>query len=90
MMADSVTLRGEISVEGVCCAKQGLETVSALELGQEVAPDPDRPSLILCRSGKESLWSLAKKNKTTPQAICKANGIEAMPQDNRMLLIPIP
>lgn len=90
MMADSVTLRGEIAVEGVCCAKQGMETVSALELGQEVAPDPDRPSLILCRSGKESLWSLAKKNKTTPQAICKANGIEAMPQDNRMLLIPIP
>lgn len=90
IMGDSVTLGGELCVEGVSCAKQGLETVSALDLGQEFAPDPDRPSLILCRSGKESLWSLAKKNKTTPEAICRANGVETMPQDNRMLLIPIP
>lgn len=90
MMGDSVTLRGEVCVEGVCCAKQGMEMVSALSLGQEIVPDPDRPSLILCRSGKESLWSLAKKNKTTPEAICRANSVESIPQDNRILLIPIP
>ena len=90
MGADSVMLRGDLQIEATTTSGRGVTMVSGLDLGQENVPDPDRPSLILCRCGNRSLWELAKECKTTTQAICHANGFEEKPGENQVLLIPIP
>lgn len=87
--ADSVTLRGDLQIDAVTTSGGGMTMVSGLELGQETVPDPDRPSLLLCRCGSRSLWELAKQCKTTTDAICRANGLSEPPGANQVLLIPI-
>jgi hypothetical protein len=44
---------------------------------------------LLCRSGKDALWDIAKRCGSTVAAIRAANGIETEPMDDRMLLIPV-
>lgn len=66
-----------------------LTMVSALQLGQIREPDPERPSLILMRPGHRDLWDLAKACGSTVDAIRSANGLEAEPDENAMLLIPV-
>ena len=68
---------------------QELKMITGLELGQIQEPDPGRPSLILCRPGKESLWSIAKRCGSTVNAIQKANNMEEEVSGNRILLIPV-
>ena len=63
--------------------------VTALEPGQPKQPDPGRPSLILRRAGEESLWDLAKMSGSTVDAIRRANGLEAEPRPDQILLIPV-
>ncbi len=67
-----------------------MSMVTALELGQASEPDPDRPSLILCRAGSQGLWEVAKRTGSTVEAILKANDLQQAPMDDRMLLIPVP
>ncbi len=88
--AGSVTLRGELQIDAHTTSGRGVEMVGSLELGQETLPDPDRPSLILCRCNDRSLWQIAKECKTTTAAICRANGGEETISPDRVLLIPIP
>lgn len=67
----------------------GIEMLTALHLGEATAADPNRPSLILRRSGDNDLWEIAKECGSTVEAICKANGLTGEPEENKMLLIPI-
>ena len=71
------------------CADQSLPMVTALEVGEAITPDPDRPSLILRRAGELSLWELAKACGSTVEAIEKANRLTDEPAPDRMLLIPV-
>jgi len=64
--------------------------IGAVTLGEEIVPDPDRPSLILRRVGQEDLWHMAKDHGTTVEQIRRANGLEGDPAPGQMLLIPIP
>lgn len=64
--------------------------VTSMEAGEPVTPDPNRPSVILTRSGDATLWELAKKNGSTVEAIQEANHLSQDPMDDRILLIPIP
>ena len=66
-----------------------MDMVSALELGECAEPDPMRPSLVVKRSGADSIWSLAKACGSTVEAILEANGLEEAPKDDRLLLIPV-
>ncbi len=88
--ADSITLRGDLQIDAETTSGRGMAMVSGMELGQETAPDPDRPSLILCRCGSRSLWEVAKECKTTTAAICRANALDESAATNQVLLIPIP
>lgn len=88
--AGSVTLRGDICVDMLTTNHQGMDAVRGIRLGAQQQPDPDRPSLILCRCHGQELWEVAKSCKTTVDAICKANDLEVGTADDRMLLIPIP
>ena len=64
--------------------------VTAMEIGEQQTPDPNRPSVILRRAGENSLWELAKKTGSTVSAIQEANHLTQEPLDDRILLIPIP
>ena len=63
--------------------------VTGLEMGELQQPDPNRPSLILRRSGGQSLWELAKAHGSTVDAIRGANRLEEEPDETQMLLIPV-
>ncbi len=71
--------------------RQGLETLCGGTLGDERLSSADRPSVILRPAdADESLWSLAKRCRTTIEAICAANGLgDESARPAGMLLIPI-
>ena len=68
----------------------GIRAVCGLDIGEKLETDPMRPSLILRRLGDSSLWELAKKYRTTREAIQKENALEGEPDSAQILLIPIP
>ena len=86
---DQISINGEISLDADTISRQELTMVTAMELGQQSQPDPNRPSLILRRAGDGSLWEIAKDTGSTINAICAANGLNGEPLDDRLLLIPV-
>ena len=84
-----VDLRGDVEVHTVTTAEHGINAVTGLNLGEMVQPDPDRPSMILKRSGGQSLWELAKSAGSTMEDITKINQLQGEPEDDRLLLIPV-
>lgn len=85
---EGMELRGQLELSTLTTAEQGLSMVTGLTLGEPKQPDPDRPSLILCRHDG-NLWELAKRCGSTVDAIRQANGLEDDPAENQMLLIPV-
>ena len=86
---DGISLSIPLQVETKTGTIQGLDMASGLELGQEREPDPERPSLVLCRPGKENIWSIARRCGSTMEAIQRANRMDGEISENRILLIPI-
>lgn len=86
----SIHLRSDMAVETISTADAGIAAVSALEIGELLPPSAQRPSLILRRSGEDSLWNVAKQCGSTIDAILQANGLTEEPQPDQMLLIPVP
>ncbi len=82
-------LRAELPLTLTTTGGQGIPMVTALELGEDTQPDPQRPSLILKRAGTDSLWELAKKTGSTVAAIRCVNKLQDEPKPNQMLLIPV-
>lgn len=68
----------------------GVTMLTGIEMGEQLEPDPERPSLILCRAGDRRLWDIAKQTGSTVEAIQKANGLQQEPDEDRVLLIPVP
>ncbi len=86
--ADGMEFRTQMALTSVATSQQGIPMVTGLTLGELRQPDPDRPSLILCRNDGD-LWALAKRCGSTVKAIRQANALEEEPQLEQMLLIPI-
>ncbi len=82
-------LTQQVQMETEVFSRSAIPMVTALELGEARQPDPTRPSLILRRTNGQKLWDLAKLCGSTVEAIQKANGLEAEPQEDQMLLIPV-
>lgn len=89
MMGERMRLGGTLDMDIKTVAMAQLPMVTGLEVGEEVTPDPMRPSVILRRSGDMSLWELAKHCGSTVEAIQKANQIADTPAPDQMLLIPV-
>ena len=87
--AGNVTLRTDMQTQTVTSAGQGIFMVTGMTLGEQEKPDPNRPGLILCRKGNRRLWDLAKQTGSTVETILQANGLEAEPEGDRVLLIPV-
>lgn len=86
---EGIELKGETVLALRTSARHGLDMVTALKLGEEQEPAPNRPSLILRRAGSQNLWNIAKSTGSTVQAIRQANSLEGEPEENRILLIPV-
>lgn len=71
-------------------ADQQIPMITELEMGQMRQPDADRPTLVLRRMDRETLWEIAKQTGSTMEAITQANGLTQEPEQGQMLLIPIP
>lgn len=87
---NGLQVRGDTELRLITQARRGMPMITALEFGEPREKDRQRPSLILCRAGGRSLWNLAKASGSSVTAIQEANGLSDTPEDNRMLLIPIP
>ena len=86
---DGISMAVPLQVQTRTGVNQEMTMICGMELGQVQEPDPNRPSLILCRPGRENLWSLAKRCGSTVGAIQRANNMEDDISENRILLIPI-
>lgn len=82
-------LHADLLSDSMTLSTGGIPMVTALDVGETGSPDPNRPSLILRRAGKQSLWQLAKENGSTVEAIMAANKLEIEPEADKMLLIPV-
>ena len=89
LLSGNLQMQAELSVQTDTLMQSGIPMVDALELGELQEPDPNRPSLILCRAGERSLWEVAKDSGSTVEAIRQANQLQDEPEAQRMLLIPV-
>ena len=89
LMSGSAALTADLKLTAETGYKGAIPMVTGLELGELQQPDPNRPSLILRRSGGQSLWELAKTHGSTVEAIRGANRLETEPDETQMLLIPV-
>ena len=87
---DGVSLRSDAMLDVTITTGQGIGMLAGLEMGDWKKPDPNRPSLILCKKGNDSLWDIAKRTGSKVEAILSANHLQGEPDDERVLLIPIP
>ncbi|MBO7252259.1 MAG: DUF3794 domain-containing protein [Oscillospiraceae bacterium] len=85
---DCVVVRMDIPMEREAQITQHFSMIRDIQPGQERPVDKQQPSVILQRMGKESLWDIAKKNRTTIDAIMKANELKDGPEPGQILLIP--
>ena len=89
LMSGSAALTADLKLITETGCHGGIPMVTGLEMGELQQPDPNRPSLILRRSGGQSLWELAKTHGSTVDAIRGANRLEEEPDETQMLLIPV-
>ncbi len=87
--AGNVILRADVHLDAVTTAGQGIPMVAGMELGELEKPNPNRPSLILCRMGDKRLWDVAKQTGSTVEGIMAANNLDSEPDNDRVLLIPV-
>ncbi len=85
----TMTVKSDLPMEVTTSGTTRIPMVTGLTVGSQSPKDPARPSIILRRTGKDSLWSLAKKTGSTTAAIQKANNLEGEPGETQMLLIPV-
>ena len=82
-------LAGEITVDMTITTETDIPMIESLELGELQRPDENRPSLILRRVGKDSLWEIAKSCGSSVEDIRLCNGIASDPTEESILLIPV-
>lgn len=86
---DGMLLSTDIQVDAMVLSGQGIPMVTGMEIDEITQPDPARPSLILRKAGKDSLWELAKKTGSTVERIQEINHLDSEPNPEQMLLIPV-
>ena len=88
-VAGEMNLSGQMKLELQAQTKTGIRMVTALEIGQQQEPDPERPSLILCRREDQTLWEIAKRCGATVEEIRRINNSDNLSNPERVLLIPV-
>lgn len=86
---EGMTLRSRYPVTVQMYSGQPIPMITELELGEMQDTDPNRPSIILRRADRDSLWELAKQYGSTVAAIQETNQLTQEPEMGKLLLIPI-
>lgn len=86
---DAMSVQWEVPIQLRCTGNSHIPMLSALELGEEIQPKEDGPSLLLMRSGEQGLWELAKQTGSRQDAIRMANDLQGEPEPGQLLLIPL-
>lgn len=89
MTGSDILMKGDMHLQLRTMSGSALPMVTAVEVGEAVTPDPNRPSLILCRAGEGDIWGLAKRCGSTVSAIRQVNDLQNEPEAGRLLLIPV-
>ena len=87
---DGTNVTGQMLTQATVMGTRPMPMVTKLQIGDTLAAEPNRPSLVLRRTGNERLWDIAKQYGSTIQAIHEANGLQDQPMQDQMLLIPVP
>lgn len=82
-------LQADLVLDTQTFSGQGMTAVTGLVLGEKEEPDPQRPSLILCKAGTDTLWDIAKNTGSTVAMITEANALQGEPDPDAVLLIPL-
>lgn len=82
-------LRADMVADTVTSAGEGIPMIAGIQVGEMEKPDPNRPSIILCRKGNRRLWDVAKHTGSTVEKIMEANQLAGEPDDRQVLLIPV-
>lgn len=85
----AISIRAQTQIECAFENRNAIQMVTSIEMGETVAPDPSRPSVILRRANGERLWEIAKKCDATVADIRDANALKEEPASGQMLLIPV-
>lgn len=86
---DELILSTQMKVDMDTRLEESIPMISGIEAAEISEMRQDRPSLILCRSGGETLWEIAKRSGSTVENITRVNRLEGQPKTNQMLLIPV-
>lgn len=87
--ANGVTMSANLLTDIDTFSGRGIPMVTELTLGEATQPDPDRPSIILRRAGRDTLWDIAKATGSTVEEIMAANGCTDIPSPDTIILIPV-
>ena len=87
--ADEMNLNAQMRLELQTYMQTSIPAISALEMEDPAEPDPERPSLILCRMEDQTLWDIAKRCGSTVEEIRRINQLGNESDPEQMLLIPV-
>ena len=86
---DEMNLNAQMKLELQTYMQTSIPAISALVMGDPAEPDPERPSLILCRMEDQTLWDIAKRCGSTVDEIRRINQLGNESDPEQMLLIPV-
>ncbi len=86
---NETSLKADMLLHILTTTARGIPMVTGIETGELQPLSTDRPSLILRKAGKDTLWEIAKAAGSTEDAIRRANHLEDDPREDQMLLIPV-
>ena len=84
-------LRIGLELRGFSAVRRTMDCISAIEYDENAPTDlDDAPTLVILYPGfRSDLWTLAKENRSTVEAICAANDMEPDSEaGDRLLMIP--
>ncbi len=86
---DMLHMRCDLNLQVQTNGTAGMPMLTGATLGEQLSNTAERPSVILCRAGDDSLWEIAKRSGSTVDKIRMVNAIEQEPDSEQMLLIPL-
>lgn len=86
---DSMSVQWEVPMQLRSTGNSHIPMLASMEVGEELQPDVDGPSLLLKRAGERGLWELAKQTGSRLEDIRHANDLEGDPEPGQLLLIPL-
>ena len=86
---EELNVNSQLKLEMQTYTQTSIPELSGLAMGEQAEPDPERPSLILCRMEDQTLWDIAKRCGSTVEEIRRMNQLRDHADSRQILLIPV-